>query len=232
MRKALLLFFLSYPCLLFPQSKSDIGVLGGGTYYMGDINPSTPFYSPGYNFGVNYRYNINSRYVLKGEMNYLTLSANDANFTDSYQRARGMSFASKIIDYAAQFEFNFLPIKFVERKVFFSPFVSAGLGVAQVLNATGLSSIGSIGSSTPKTINFVVPFSLGARISLGEKWSVGFEWNMRKTFTDNLDGVQNMIAPSMRSIFNNNDWYYFYGLFFTYKIFEFPGECPAYGIDH
>ena len=74
-------------CILFclpdyAQNKSDLGLSLGAAYYMGDINPSTIFYSPKIHAGIVYRYNFNPRYVLKGELNYVALSGNDADFSD------------------------------------------------------------------------------------------------------------------------------------------------------
>ena len=217
MKKIIFYSLLVISSSLLAQSKSDLGFVVGTAYYMGDINPTIPFYPPGLNIGATYRYNLNARYVIKGEINYLTISANDASSSDTYQKLRNSSFNSKFYDFAAQFEFNFLPLKFVERKVYFSPFVSAGFGAAEMLS-----------SAYVKSIIPIFPAALGVRTTLGKKWSVGWQWNMRKTFTDKIDGVSNLISPSMQTRLNNNDWYFFSGLFLTYKVFDFPGECPAY----
>ncbi len=183
---------------------------------MGDINPSTPFYSQGLNVGITYRYNLNERYVLKGEASYLQLSAKDGDFSDKFQQIRGAIFSSQLYDFAIQFEFNFLPLKFVERKISFSPFLSTGIGCYD-----------------EQYVGFkpVLPAALGVRTALGRRWSIGLQWNMRKTFTDKLDNVTNMIPTSSQTILNNNDWYFITGLFLTYKVFDFPKDCSAYKID-
>jgi hypothetical protein len=228
MRKLFFPLFIIYFLPANSQSKSDLGLITGVSYYMGDINPKIPFYSPNLSAGATYRYNMNTRYVIKGELNYCILSANDKNFTDPYQQDRGASFSSKLYDFALQFEFNFLPIKFVERKVYFSPFVSSGVGASFIMNS----------ASYNKTIGFVLPAAIGIRFALGKKWSTGVQWNFRNTFRDNLDagiangipnkGVVNPIAPGYGSAINNNDWYMFAGFFLTYKVFDFGDQCPAY----
>jgi hypothetical protein len=201
------------------QNKSDLGVSLGTSYYMGDINPSGLFYSPKFNAGIVYRYNFNPRYVFKGELNYVSLSGRDADFPDPFQKLRNMSFNTVLYDISPQFEFNFLPLKFSERKLSFSPFVSTGLALALILN-----------SSNKKAAEFVFPFALGVRMTVGKKWSTGVQWSFRKTFSDiNIDGVDNYPLPeSMKSTFFNNDWYFFAGVFLTYKIFDFGIPCPAY----
>ncbi len=198
------------------QNKSDLGVTLGTSFYFGDVNPSAVFYSPGLNAGITYRYNINPRHVLKFEINYVSLSARDIDFSDPYQQIRRHSFSSQLYDLAPQFEFNFLPLKFNERKVSFSPFVSTGLGAALILS-----------SANQKSIEFVYPFAFGIRLTVGRKWSTGIQWNFRKTFNDlNIDGVVNPVPVS--SFLINNDWYHFAGVFVTYKIFDFGIPCPAY----
>jgi hypothetical protein len=207
-------------CLpVISQDKSDLGISIGTSYYLGDINPSTLFYSPKFNAGIVYRYNLNPRYVLKCEFNYISLSGYDADFSDPYQVFRNRSFSSELYDISPQFEFNFLPLKFNERKIAFSPFVSTGMAVALILT-----------SQNRKTVEFTYPFALGLRVAIGKKWSTGVQWCFRKTFNDlNIDGFENESLPqSMRSSLFNNDWYYYTSVFLTYKIFDFGIPCPAY----
>jgi hypothetical protein len=201
----LLLIFLN--TTIFSQKKSDLGVLAGCSYYMGDINPAIPFYAPKICLGINYRHNLNPRYVIKVSANYLSLYASDADFSDPVQKIRSKTFSSSVYDFTAQFEFNFLPFKFVERKVHFTPFVSSGVGMFYLLN-----------SSYTRATNFVLPAALGVKCSLGRRISVGLEWNLRSTFNDKFDGVENPSEKQLRSIFHNSDWYYYTGLFFAYKV--------------
>jgi hypothetical protein len=217
---AFFIVFLTLTTTLFSQNKSDIGLLFGTSYYQGDMNPTTRFYSPSFAAGINYRYNINSHFVIKSELNYLRLSASDADFTNDVFQAnlRRGTFQSNVYDLSGQCEFNFLPLKFRKQKISFSPYVSSGLAGAIVL----MSTIDAI----PK---FVLPFDIGVRISVWRKWSIGAQWSFRKTFTDDkFDGVVNPFNSEMTSLFNNNDWYSFAGIFLTYKIFDVDGSCPAY----
>jgi hypothetical protein len=219
MKNIFILICIFFCLPVFAQNKSDLGVSVGTSYYMGDINPSRLFYSPKFNAGIIYRYNLNTRYVLKGELNYVALSGNDKDFSDPYQQSRNATFNSELYDITTQFEFNFLPLVFNERKMSFSPFVSTGLAAALTLN-----------SSSKKTFEFVFPFALGVRVTVGKKWSTGLQWSFRKTFNDtNIDGIDNSpLPPSMKSYLINNDWYSFAGIFLTYKIFDFGIPCPAY----
>jgi len=183
---------------------------------MGDINPTVPFYAPGIDLGIVFRHNLNMRHVIKFEANYVRLRANDADFSDDYQQRRNASFATPAFDFALQFEFNFLPLKFAPRKISFSPFVSSGLALDFATR------------SQVKSLMLSWPFAVGVRTTIGKYWSMGVQWNYRKLFNDRLDGVENEVPANMKSIWHNNDWISFANVFVTYKVFTTKQECPAY----
>ncbi|HOK50291.1 MAG: DUF6089 family protein [Bacteroidales bacterium] len=217
MKKVVVL--LAFQCVtlfLLSQSKVDLGLAVGGGYYMGDINPTVPFYAPGIDLGIVFRHNLNMRHVIKFEANYVRLRANDADFSDDYQQRRNASFATPAFDFALQFEFNFLPLKFAPRKISFSPFVSSGLALDFATR------------SQVKSLMLSWPFAVGVRTTIGKYWSMGVQWNYRKLFNDRLDGVENEVPANMKSIWHNNDWISFANVFVTYKVFTTKQECPAY----
>ncbi len=203
---------------VFSQNKSDLGVLIGGAFYLGNLNPAFIFYSPQVNAGITYRYNMNQRYVLKGEFNYMVLTANNPNYSDPNKNILWVnsSFKSELYDFAFQFEFNFLPLKFNERKMSFSPFVSTGIATSLNLE------------SNKKSYYLDLPFAVGIRATIGKKWSTGIQWNFRDSFSQKLDGIPDPTPPPSNSSLNNNDWYSFAGFFITYKVFDFGMPCPAY----
>jgi len=217
MKKNLFFSLLLFPWLIYAQKKSDVGISSGASYYLGDINPGRQFYSPHVFYGLVWRYNLNPRYVIKGTFTYIRVSATDADFTDPYQLIRRETFSTSLYDLGMQFEFNFLPYKFAERKIGLSPFVSAGVGVAYQL-----------GVNLSKSINPVLPFTAGIKFSIYKRWSAGWEWSFRKTFNDNLDGNPNRNIGSSSTLLHNNDWYSYSGLFVAYKIFDTVSDCPAY----
>lgn len=216
MRYKIFFLILFLPTILFSQRESDLGLTIGTAYYMGDINPITPFHSPKIDLGIIYRYNFNVRYVLKLEGNYMKLGASEANSIDAFQLSRNQSFEATVYDFAAQFEFNFLPLKFVGRKMGFSPFFSSGAAA----------------SFNERKLSFVFPFAIGVKTTFGKNWSVGLQWNYRKMFNDKLDNVENLVSSNVeRSILHNNDWYSFANVFITYKLFNSNDECAAYEKD-
>ena len=199
---------------LFSISRGELGGFAGGSFYLGDLNPTGIFKSPGYSVGATYRFDINQRYVIKVPFNWVTLSGSDNNLNHVWLTT-SRTFAVNVIDLSPQFEFNFLPLKFAEGKKYFTPFVSAGLGFMAVL-----------GGTTTSKLN--IPMAVGCRMSLGKYYSVGLEWNLRKLFSDQLDGQLNIGSNGRSNPIFNNDWYYFAGIIFSVRLFANQNDCPAY----
>jgi hypothetical protein len=191
------------------QNEHDFGIQLGSSSHFTDINIRTPFYSPGAAFGAHYRYNINPREVVRISANYMRLSGADADFSDAYQLNRNASFSTSLFDVDFQFELNFLPFKFAPRKIGFSPFVSGGLGF--------LLPLGGSAKAQP-----FVPFAVGLKWNYKQRWTFGAEWNHRKLFTDNLEGIE---EKGGTKLFMNNDWYSYCGIFVSYKLL-YTGSCP------
>lgn len=197
------------------QKKFDVGVFGGGSYYLGDINQTKQFYSPSYAFGGLYRYNLNPRYTLRASLYYGHLQADDQDFNNLFQATRDESFSGTVLDATLQFEFNFLPYSTFGRAGEYTTYVSGGIGAA-FMNISG-----------PST-QLVIPFGIGSKINLGKKFGIGIEWGFRKMFYDGIDDIKDPIDPAYRSFINNNDWYSIAGISLTYKIYNGIEDCPAY----
>jgi hypothetical protein len=209
--------------LVFPykhataQRKSDIGIIGGASYYLGDINHGRHFYAPSPAGGFIYRYNLNPRHSFRFNMIYASLKGSDSDFEDAYQLQRNRSFKTSIIDLAITTEFNFrdyTPTKL--RKDRYTPYVSAGIGYASLISS-------NVNASSSATIQF----GGGFKYNLARRWSMGAEWTFRKNLNDLIDGTEN-IGAEKGVFFHNNDWYSIIGLFITYKIFNWREDCPAY----
>jgi hypothetical protein len=203
------------------QRMADYGILGGFTSYLGDINPNRLLYSPRPAAGIFYRYNFHPRQALRGSVIYGGLRANDLDFTNDFQTARGRSFSGSVTELAVQFEFNFLPYSTMGKRWNLSPYFAAGAGVAFVNTVTT--------SAQP-----VIPFSVGFKINIHKNIGLEAEYGFRKTFYDNFDGLKDeLVAPSDFAWTHNNDWYTFTGVAVTWKFYNKLAGCPAYNdVDH
>ena len=77
---------------------TEIGVYGGGSYYIGDLNPSQHFIYSKPAFGLIYRYNLSTRHSLRATAFYGNVYGNDSDASDPAQLNRNLSFKSNILE--------------------------------------------------------------------------------------------------------------------------------------
>lgn len=200
------------------QRNANLGIFAGTAYYLGDINPNRHFYRPSLALGGMYRVNINTRYSVRLNAYYISLSGSDLDFPDALHPDRPyspQSFKTSLLDIALQVEFNFLPYEPNQHRWDYTPYLTTGLAGALVV------------SSNRDANNLLsLPFGIGVKTTFTKRLSGGAEWSFRKTFNDRIDGVPN--PSGTYSIIHNNDWYSYLGIFITYKFFIFAVDCPAY----
>ena len=218
MRRIFIILLLCHISPLIFAQKSEVGFLLGASFYMGELNPSTPFGDSKFAGGILYRYNINKRFALRGNLLFATVSASDAKTNKN--NPRNLSFTSPITEISAILEINFMeldPIGTSGRTNRFSPYLFGGIGVFNfnpkakyegVMYA--LQPLGTEGQGLPgmkskyALTNFAIPFGLGIKINFAKRISIGIEWGMRFTFTDYLDDVStvyydNALLAELRS---------------------------------
>jgi hypothetical protein len=199
------------------QTKKEAGFFVGTSYYLGDINPTRQFYDPSPSFGGLFKYYFNSRHCLRFSGFYGQFRGSDRDFSNEFQQLRNKSFSATLFDVAVIYEFNFLPYQFDPRKTVFSPFIFGGIGYDFVIR-----------TQYPVGPHLSVPFGLGVKYMASRKVTLGLEWSFRKTFQDNIDGVESPGGASENSFLSNKDWYSFAGFFITFRLFDNTGDCPVY----
>lgn len=208
-------FILAFAALLLSsglhgQRKSDIGFMVAVPWYQGDLSTLVPrpTVSPPA-IGPLYRYNFNQRNSLRAHAVFYSLGYEGEVFG-----GQAASFQASFVDLGLDFEFNWWDYRTAWRETKYSPYVSAGLGYS--LNYSGES-----------VSHLYLPFSAGFKANLGKRMSGGVEVGFRKAFRDGIDGVVNIGSEDGGTPIGNNDWYFFTGVFVTYKIFEYRDPCPA-----
>ena len=67
MKRFSILFLVLFGCVSTSTAQySEFGIMGGVSYYMGDLNPETPFKKVLPAGGAFYRYNFNERFSARG----------------------------------------------------------------------------------------------------------------------------------------------------------------------
>lgn len=183
--------------------RSELGIFGGVSYYLGDLNPSKQFLFSKPSFGLIYRYNFTPRWTMRLNAAYGGLEGNDAVARTNIDR--NLNFKSNIFEFSAQVELNFLPYITGDKKQYISPYIFGGVGMfhfnPKSLSDDGilyeLQSLGTEGQGTTlpdskkpySRTNLCFPFGIGMKFSIHKSICIGAEWGMRKTFTDYIDDV-------------------------------------------
>jgi hypothetical protein len=182
----------------------ELGLLLGGAYYIGDLNPVFHFYGTRPAIGILFRKHINYRYAYKVACYFGQIQAKDKNSFNQFQRERNLDFKSRIVELSGQLEFNFLKYHGDDPRYPFSPFVFIGFGVFnfypkgslnnrwEPLRKNNTESEGAGGIYKNKQYSLIqpaIPFGVGLRYAINKRFNLSFEWALRKTFTDYLDDV-------------------------------------------
>lgn len=209
MRRIFLILFAVLGGLGVYAQTSEIGLCGGVSFYMGDLNPKGVFKGSRPAGGILYRYNISPRLAFKANVLFGSLEASDAK--TGTDLARNLSFRSPLSEISAQIELNFLKLYNERGMNPFSPYLFVGVALFSFnpqaeLNGKwhDLQPLGTEGQGLNaydpiakimydkkrySLTNFAIPFGIGMRVNFLKYYCVGLEWGFRKTFTDYIDDV-------------------------------------------
>lgn len=205
------------------QKNADIGFMVGTSTYMGDLNTETPFrdFRPGVK--AFYRHNLHSRLAFRADLSYVRIAGDDSKSDFKYQLLRNNQFQSDIMQGAALVEFNFLRFEQSPRVRYISPYIFGGLGL-MLLDFEFTNGFKEY---------VTIPFGIGFKIGLNDKWAIGVEYALHKTFRDDLDKISEWLYTSnesyplkQRANIQNDDWFTFFGVFLSYKLKDCV-TCPA-----
>jgi opacity protein-like surface antigen len=163
---------------------------------------------------LGYRYRINKRFASRTEFSYLLVKGDDKLTLEPFRHNRNLNFRSNIFEFSTNIEvslsFDRHGNKYHIKKTMFrrykqySAYYYLFVGVGGFWynpkanfggNWYALHDLSTEGQGLPggpkkyKRISVSIPMGIGVRYKLNAKWTVGFEYNFRKTFTDYIDDV-------------------------------------------
>ena len=197
MKKTLLiLVFALSGTMVFPQT-AEVGLFGGLSYYLGDLNPGIHFLAPKPAYGIIARVNLDSRWVIKANGYRGKIKGDDR--LGQTNDLRGLKFESNITDISIAMEFNFFDYFSGSRKNVLSPYIFGGIGMVLFnpkadgieLNSIGTEgqNVGFNGRKPYSLMTFSIPFGIGAKYSINKRLCLSAEWGLRKSFSDYMDDV-------------------------------------------
>lgn len=211
----------------FPASAQtlEIGLFGGGSYYIGEMNPTIPFKNTKLAYGAIARFNVNRRWAFR--LSYQRGGIVGVDNKTGRIEERDFGFSGTINDISAIAEFNFFEYFTGSNKNFFTPYLF--VGVSYTLE--NYKPIDPVDDLLEEGIihSMAIPFGIGIKYSVSERIGLGLEWGMRKAFTDYIDGVNSLeyqtgilakekTDPTGQDENSTGDWYSFAGITVTYKI--------------
>lgn len=217
---ALLIFisFCSFGQNQNGRSRSELGVLLGGSYYIGDLNQFRHFYGTKPAAGLIYRYNYHSRLSIRGNFTYAQVGASDADASSAINVNRNLNFESDIFELAGGVEFTYLPFFLGHNRYKGTAYILAEIGLFRMNPKTDyngdlieLQPLGTEGqgSSLSSKKNYsltqlCIPLGVGVKFAMGKKAAISFEYGIRKTFTDYIDdvGSNSYVDPALLSVEN------------------------------
>jgi hypothetical protein len=163
---------------------------------------------------AGYRYRLAKGLGWRTDFNYMRLWGNDALTKELYRNNRNLSFRSNIFELTTNLEIvwninkggNRYHIKHTRKRRFKAAnhyiYVFGGVGAfyfnpkalyggkwyaLQPLSTEGQGLPG--GPRKYSRVSVCIPFGAGYRFSINRQWTIGIEYNFRKTFTDYIDDV-------------------------------------------
>lgn len=188
--------------------KYDIGVEAGISSYWGDINQTSIIYRPGFTGGVIFRYVIDYRWAIRANLSAAMLSGNASDDDNILPGGDEYQFNTTLFDAGCRAEFNFFNYgvgQSYRNTRRFSPYVTAGLAFS---------------AGFPEGNNFFavnIPFGIGVKYKVGQRWNLGLEFVMHKMISDRIDSIElkdPYLIPS--SALKNTDWFSTLTLSITY----------------
>ncbi|UKN03431.1 DUF6089 family protein [Paracrocinitomix mangrovi] len=185
------------------KARFEMGFMGGGSYYIGDLNQYKHFVYSKPAFGAIVRYNLSNRASLRFTGTYGNVWGDDARSNESQEVNRNLNFRSSIFELAAGVEIHLLNYRINDMKYPFTPYLFYELAYFRMNpktdyqgNEIELQSLGTEGQGTSLSdrnrysLNQIsIPLGIGMKFNIRERLAISVEYGIRKTFTDYLDDV-------------------------------------------
>lgn len=209
----------------------EVGVSGGLSYYIGDINPSKHFLQSRLALGGSVRYYQSLRWAFRLQYSNMNLTSSDQ--VVGFRPERNLDFVSNVNDIAIMAEFNFMDYWTGSKRDVFTPYIFAGVSF-MTFKSTSVAGVPLQPQHSEgvdySNYSWSIPFGMGVKYSMTRRIGVTLEWRIHKAFTDYIDDIHGYYEdkPWLQrgngdsSFFGYNcDWYSMLGLTISYR-FNLP----------
>jgi len=218
------IFFIAFICITTTSNAqiNEVGIIAGGSNYIGDIGPEYYIKPSNLMVGVIYKWNKNPRVAFRGTFTYAQIKANDKDATNQARINRGIGFSNSIKELAVGLEFNYLEYNLADYSKTHTPYILIELAAFNYNIATKETGVREY--EYESNTSFAIPFGVGYKTKLGFNLAIAAEIRARYTFVDNIDYNNNTINSLKFGNPNSNDWYMLSGISLVYTF----GRPPCY----
>ena len=204
----LIFIFFSSTFYCFSQQKVEGAIIGGASYYRGDLNEGKIIFDLVHpNFGAAIRYNVMPSFIVKAQAMFGSIAGDD-KYTAN-EAVRGAYFNNSYFSIGVAAEY--LPLRQArfdgigDFKKTWSPYFSIGIEYLQSADEVKcrnclVNDPNALPEKGDKDSFLAIPFGIGARVDFHPNISVGTEVILHPTFSDYLDGISKLGNSS------RNDW--------------------------
>jgi len=235
MRKLVFTVLLSFVCLaVFAQRKlpykweygghifasNYLGEMGGKEKTRRDFIADIKLGQTRYDFGAYARRKFNQDFSVKAQLAYIRIQGADALSTNPGRVGRNLSFFNNLIELGAHGEYYFYQNNDMSRgsglgrkkkRIDFKSYIFGGL--AGFYNNPKTMYQGSKVKLRPlqtegkkyKAVQLAIPIGAGFVYTINRQLKIGFEFDLRKTFTDYVDDVSTVYVAGAPAVANRRD---------------------------
>ena len=185
--------------------EGEFGFGIGAAHYFGDLNTRAKLNRPKIAAGIFFRKNFGNYIAARVVANYARLGYSDVyNTHNEFMHQRNLSFNSNVWELSLRGDFNFFRFLPGDPNLNFTPYISLGVGVFSydpyaylqgqkyLLRPLGTEGQGSSLYPDRKPYSSMavcIPFGVGIKYAINDRFNIAFEVTHRFTTTDYLDDV-------------------------------------------
>ncbi len=185
--------------------EGEFGIGIGAGHYFGDLNTRAKLNRPKIAAGIFFRKNFGNYIAARVVANFARLGYSDVyNTQNEFMHERNLSFNTNVWELSLRGDFNFFRFLPGDPDFNFTPYISLGVGVfsydpyaylqGQKYYLRPLGTEGQGSSLYPdrkpySSMAVCIPFGVGIKYALNDRFNIAFEITHRFTTTDYLDDV-------------------------------------------
>ncbi len=188
--------------------QGEVGVTVGTAHYFGDLNNRADVSRIKPSFGMFFRKQFGNYIGVRLSGRYAQLGYADQYSKSEVQNLRNLSFNSNIFEVALQGDFNFFRFEPGSPYYNFTPYVTLGVGLftydpyaflqnekyfLRPLGTEG-QNVAALNKKQYGTTAIAIPFGVGIKYAMTDRFNVSLEVGHRLTNTDYLDDVSGQYA--------------------------------------